>query len=91
MKKKSLIPGPGQHNAAEAIDGQAMLPKRLGEFRRGERRTIAGEIFHKHLKKETSVPGIGHYDPTNMAWRADSRVTKIKGSYRNVDKPPGWI
>lgn len=65
------------------------MPKRSGHFYIKERTTIAGEIFDRHKKKETSSPGSNAYEPT--AWKHTSKVGKIYGTYRNVDEPPGYF
>ena len=51
-------------------------------FLKTERRTIAGEIQHRAKKVETSVPGIGKYNPD--AWRAE-KTTRIKGFYGRTE------
>lgn len=76
-----MIAGPQSYSKIK--NWEKALPDRAGMFLRSERRTIAGEIQHKHKKPETCSPGIGKYNPE--AWRAE-KVTRIKGHYGKTEE-----
>jgi hypothetical protein len=56
------------------------LPKNAGKFKTDERLTVAGEIYKRSKKKETSSPSVHDYDPN--AWRKRTSIGRTIGNYK---------
>lgn len=77
MAKKKWVPGPQYIKIDEWKD---LLPKNAGKFKTTDRTTLAGEIFNKAKKKETSSPSVHDYDPE--VWRKRASYTRTIGNYK---------
>lgn len=77
MAKKKWVPGP---QYIKVDDWNTHLPKNSGKFGTNSRTTIAGEIYNKAKKKETSSPSVHDYNPD--AWRKRASVGRTVGNYK---------
>lgn len=77
MASKKWVPGP---QYIKMDDWGTMLPKDHGKFKTKDRTTIAGEIFVKSKKKETSSPSVHDYNPD--AWKRRASYTRTIGNYK---------
>ena len=66
----------------EAFDAQ--LPKKHNKFFTTERRSIAGDIYHRAKKKETSSPSPHEYNPD--VWKKRASYVKPLGNYKLTSK-----
>ena len=77
IQKKKWVPGP-QYLKVE--NWNSLLPKNNGKFKTQERMTVAGEIYHRAKKKETSSPSVHDYNPA--AWKHKAGIGRTVGFYK---------
>jgi hypothetical protein len=75
--KKKRCPN-HSYQKIEAFDAQ--LPKKHNKFFTTERRSVAGDIYHRAKKKETSSPSVHEYNPD--VWRKRGSIVKPLGNYK---------
>jgi hypothetical protein len=77
MAKKKWVPGP---QYIKVDDWNTHMPKNTGKFGTKERTTIAGDIYHKAKKKETSSPSVHDYNPD--VWKKRASIGRTLGNYK---------
>jgi hypothetical protein len=78
MDRESKLPAPDKY--IKLSEWPKFLPPKHGKFGTKERRSIAGEIYHKAKRKETSSPGVTDYNPD--AWKKNSDFKSQMGNYK---------
>jgi hypothetical protein len=80
IQKKKWVPGP-QYQKIQ--NWNTLIPKNSGKFKTQQRMTVAGEIYHRAKKKETSSPSVHDYNP--MSWKNKAGIGRTVGFYKQKD------